>query len=154
MLNDFRLAARSLARTKGLAIAAVVCLALAIGATTTVFSVTSALVLHPVPTPHANGLVIVAEVPPSQPSPYDADMAPANYVDLRARNQSFSDLAAFMDIDANLTGVDEPERVSGFRVTPSYFRVLEARPELGRVFTDDDAHYTASPNVVILSDGL
>jgi putative ABC transport system permease protein len=154
MLDDLRLAARSLIRARGLALAAVLCLALGIAGTTIVYSVTSALVLHPVPTPDATGLVMVTEVPPSNPSPDFSAMAPANYVDLARRNKSFSDIAAFTGIDANLTGIDEPERVNGYRVTPSYFHVLGARPSLGRVFADDDARYVDSPNVVILSDGL
>lgn len=154
MFDDLRQAARALMRDKGLTAAAILCLALGIGGATIVYSVTSALVLHPVPTADAAGLVIVAEVPPSHPNADDAYMAPANYVDLVARNHSFSELAAFTNIDANVTGIDDPERVTGFRVTPSYFHVLRARPVLGRVFTDDDAHYDASPNVVILSEGL
>jgi putative ABC transport system permease protein len=154
MLDDLRLAGRSLLRAKALAAAAVLCLALGIAATTIVYTVTSALVLHPVPTPDATGLVMVTEVPPSKPRPDVSEMAPANYVDLARRNRSFRELAAFRGLDANLTGIDEPERVNGFRVTPSYFRVLDARPALGRVFTTDDARYVDSPNVVILSDGL
>ena len=154
MLDDLRLAARSLIRARGLAAAAVLCLALGIAGTTIVYSVTSALVLHPVPTPDATGLVMVTEVPPSNPSPDFSAMAPANYVDLARRNRSFSDMTAFTGIDASLTGIDDPERVNGYRVTPSYFHVLDARPSLGRVFTDDDARYVDSPNVVILSDGL
>ena len=139
---------------RGLAVAAVLCLALGIGGTTIVYSVTAALVLHPVPTPDPTGLVMVGEVAPARPSPDDAFMAPANYVDLVQRNRSFSELAAFTELDASLTGIDKPERVSGFRVTPSYFHVLGTQPAMGRVFTDDDARYTDSPNVVILSDGL
>jgi putative ABC transport system permease protein len=154
MLDDLRFAGRSLARAKGLAAAAVLCLALGIAGTTIVYSVTSAIVLHPVPTPDPTGLVIVTEVPPSNPSPDESVMAPANYVDLARRNRSFRELAAFRGLDANLTGIDDPERVNGYRVTPSYFRVLDARPALGRAFTADDARYTDSPNVVILSDGL
>jgi putative ABC transport system permease protein len=154
MFDDLRLAARALARAKGLAAAAVLCLALGIGGTTIVYSVTSALVLHPVPTRDASGLVMVTEVPPSNPSPDVSEMAPANYVDLIRRNRSFRELAAFRGLDANLTGIDDPERVNGYRVTPSYFHVLDARPALGRVFTDDDARYVDAPNVVILSDGL
>ncbi len=154
MYDDLRLAVRGLVRSKGLAAAAVLCLALGIAGTTIVYSVTSALVLHPVPTPDPTGLVMVAEVPPSRPSADASEMAPANYVDLAKRNRSFSDLAAFSNIDANLTGIDEPERVNGFRVTPSYFRVLGVAPSLGRTFTDDDARYTDSPKAVILSDGL
>ena len=154
MFDDLRLATRALARAKGLAAAAVLCLALGIGGTTIVYSVTSALVLHPVPTRDPTGLVIVTEVAPSDPSRDVSEMAPANYVDLGRRNRSFRELAAFRGLDANLTGIDDPERVNGYRVTPSYFHVLDARPTLGRVFTDDDARYTDSPDVVILSDGL
>ncbi|HEV8214263.1 MAG TPA: ABC transporter permease, partial [Gemmatimonadaceae bacterium] len=154
MLDDLRFAGRGLVRAKGLAAAAVLCLGIGIGGTTIVYSVTSALVLHPVPTPDPSGLVIVTEVPPSNPSTDQSIMAPANYLDLARRNRSFSELAAFRGLDANLTGIDDPERVNGYRVTPSYFHVLGARPTLGRVFTDDDAHYTDSPTVVILSDAL
>lgn len=154
MIDDLRLAARAMVRDKGIAAAAVLCLALGIGGTTIVYSVTAALVLHPVPTTDPTGLVMIGEVPPARPSADDAAMAPANYVDLVRRNRSFAELAAFRDLDANLTGIDQPERVSGFRVTPSYFHVLGLRPALGRVFTADDARYTESPDVVILSDGL
>jgi putative ABC transport system permease protein len=154
MIADLRLAARGLLRAKGLAVAAVLCLALGIAATTIVYSVTSAIVLHPVPTPDATNLVMVAEVPPSHPSVDAASMAPANYLDLAQRNHSFSELAAFRPLEASLTGIDESERVNGYRVTPSYFHLLRVQSVLGRVFTDEDAHYAGSPDVVILSDGL
>jgi len=154
MFDDLRLAARGLLGARGLTAAAVLCLALGIGGTTIVYSVTSALVLHPVPATDPTGLVMVGEVPPARPSPDDAEMAPANYVDLATRNRSFTELGAFTNLGANLTGIDEPERVDGFRVTPSYFHLLGVRPAMGRGFTDDDARYTLSPNVVIISDGL
>jgi putative ABC transport system permease protein len=154
MFEDLRLAARAMYRDRGLATAAVLCLALGIGGTTIVYSVTSALVLHPVPATDPSGLVMVAEVPPAKPGPDDAEMAPANYGDLARRNRSFSELAAFTNLDANLTGIDEPERIAGFRVTPSYFHLLGVLPALGRLFTDEDARYTTSPDVVIISDGL
>ena len=154
MLDDLRIAARAMVRAKGLAAAAILCLALGIGGATIVYSISDALVLHPVPTPDPSGLVMIAEVAPARPGPDDAFMAPANYVDLSQRNRSFSELAAFRELDASLTGIDQPERVTGFRVTPSYFHVLGVRPVMGRVFTNDDARYTDSPNVVILSDGL
>ncbi len=154
MFDDLRLAARGLLRARGLAAAAALCLALGIGGTTIVYSVTAALVLHPVPATNPMGLVMVGEVPPARPGPDDADMAPANYVDLATRNRSFSELAAFTNLGANLTGIDEPERIDGFRVTPSYFHLLGVRPAMGRAFTDEDARYTLSPDVVIISDGL
>src|SRR5512146_2937378 len=126
MLDDVRFAQRGLVRAKGLAAAAVLCLALGIASTTIVYTVTSALVLHPVPTPDPTGLVVVTEVPPSTPRPDVSEMAPAHYVDLARRNRSFRELAAFRGLDASLTGIDEPERVNGYRVTPSYFHVLDA----------------------------
>jgi len=154
MFDDLRLAARALLRAKGLTAAAVLCLALGIGGTTIVYSVTAALVLHPVPAADPAGLVMVGEVPPARPGPDDAEMAPANYIDLAQRNRSFSELAAFTNLEASLTGIDQPERVSGFRVTPSYFHLLGVVPAMGRVFTEEDARYAESPDVVILSDGL
>jgi hypothetical protein len=120
----------------------------------TLIGASSTRALHPVPTADPNGLVVVTEVAPSAPRADESEMAPANFVDLARRNRSFDQLAAFTDINANLTGIDEPERVAGFRVTPSYFHVLGIGPALGRVFSDDDARYTSSPNAVILSDGL
>src|SRR3954465_5333346 len=147
MFADLRLAVRGMLRARGLAAAAVLCLALGIGGTTIVYSVTAALVLHPVPTPDPAGLVMVAEVPPARPGPDDAEMARANYVDLGQRNRSFTELAAVRTLDASLTGIDKPERVSGFRVTPSWFQVLRVRPAIGRAFTADDARYAQSPDV-------
>ncbi|HVX41910.1 MAG TPA: ABC transporter permease [Gemmatimonadaceae bacterium] len=154
MLNDLRLAARGLLRTRGLSAAAVLCLALGIAGTTIVYSVTNAIVLHPVPTPDATGLVHVTEVSRADPSPDASAMAPANYIDLMQRNHSFAGIAAFRGLEASVTGIDDPERVNGYRVTPSYFRLLGVRPALGRTFTDDDARYAESPDVVILSDGF
>src|SRR3954470_22537970 len=104
MLDDLRFAARGLYKAMGLSTAAVLCLALGIAGTTIVYSVTAALVLHPVPAADPKGLVMVAEVPPARPGPDDAEMAPANYVDLARRNRSFGELAAFTTLDANLTG--------------------------------------------------
>ena len=154
MLADLRLAARGLIRANSLAVAAVLCLALGIAAATSVYSVMNAIVLHPVPTSDPSGLVIVTEVPPRNPSPDFAGMSPANYIDLIRRNQSFTEVAAFRGLDANLTGIDEPERVNGYRVTPSYFHLLGVRPAIGRAFIEADARYVESPTVVILSDGL
>jgi hypothetical protein len=94
MRNDLRHAARALSNARGLTVAAVLCLSLGIGGTTIVASVMSALVLHSVPTPDPSGLVMVTEVPPSNPSADESMMAPANYVDLARRNRSFSELAA------------------------------------------------------------
>jgi putative ABC transport system permease protein len=79
-------------------------------------------------------------------------MALANYVDLG--REIAAQRAAHHQPDANLTGIDEPERVAGFRVTPSYFHLLGVRPTIGRPFNDEDARYTESPSVVIISDGL
>ncbi len=153
MLAQIRFAVRSLVRARGFTIAAVACLALGIAANSTVFSVTEALVLHPIPTKNPANLVMVAEVPPVQPSPDFAEMTPANYLDLARTSRSFQSTAAFADYSANVTGIDEPERVLGYKVTANYFAVLAVKPALGRQFTEAEVREGAPP-IVILSDGL
>src|SRR5262249_22815627 len=75
------------------------------------------------------------------------------YFDLRRRNQSFEQLAAFVSRDFNLTGTGEPERLTGQRVSAALFPLLKTQPSLGRVFTEADDQDGAA-RVVILSNGL
>ncbi|HTE43861.1 MAG TPA: ABC transporter permease [Gemmatimonadaceae bacterium] len=153
MLQNIRLAARSLLRTPGLTAAAVTCLAIGVAANTTVFTAANAVALHPVPTPHGRGLVMLAETPPRGAEPDFDEIAPANLLDWERQSATLEQIAAFGKWNVNLTGILEPEAVSGFTVTPGFFRTLQRRPALGRAFTDEEGRegHTSS---VILSDGL
>jgi predicted permease len=149
--TDLRTAFRQIKRNPGFFAVAVAALALGIGANTAIFSAIEAVLLRPLPYAEPNRLVMVWE---------DASFvgfalntpAPANYVDWRAQNQVFTDMAATRYTSASLTGQGAPEQLSGRQVTPNFFDVLGVQPALGRPFTqeEDGAH---SP-VVVLSYNL
>src|SRR5512139_3548968 len=91
-----------------LALAAIVSLALGIGANTAIFSVMNAVVLRPLPYPDADRLVVAWETSPYNPARW---VAPANYLDWVRDARSFASLAAVDNFAINLTGRGEPERV-------------------------------------------
>src|SRR5215475_11189562 len=104
MLSDLRLAIRTLARTPGLVIAAVVSLGIGIAANTTVFTATNAIALHPVPTPNSERLVMLSERPP-RVSPTNDDfqsIAPANLLDWQRMSHTLESVAAFAWWDVNI----------------------------------------------------
>jgi putative ABC transport system permease protein len=107
-------------------------------------------VIAPVPTPNSDRLVMMAEVSPRNPDDPDFDrIAPANLVDWMRQTRTLEHIAGFAWWDVNITGIEEPERVTGFRVTPEFFRTLGERPMLGRVFTDDEGRDGHTDRVIL-----
>ena len=150
----FRYALRTLAKNPAWTLAAVACLAIGIGANTTVYTAMRAIAIEPVPTPNSDRLVMMSEVKPREPDDPDFDqLAPANLVDWMRQTRTLEHIAAFSWWDVNITGINEPERVTGFRVTPEFFRTLDERPVLGRAFTEEEGH-TGNTDRVILSHPL
>jgi len=150
----FRYALRTLAKNPAWTLAAVACLAIGIGANTTVYTAMRALVIAPVPTPNSKRLVMMSETSPREPDDPDFDrIAPANLVDWMKQTRTLEQIAGFAWWDVNITGINEPERVTGFRVTPEFFRTLGERPALGRPFTEQEGH-DGNTNSVILSHPL
>jgi len=146
----FRYALRTLAKNRAWTLAAVACLAIGIGANTTVYTAMRAIVIAPVPTPNSDRLVTISEVLPRDPTDIDFDkLAPANLVDWMRQTRTLEHIAAFAWWDVNITGINEPERVTGFRVTPEFFRTLGERPALGRAFTDDEGHEGNTDRVIL-----
>jgi len=146
----FRHALRTLAKNPAWTFAAVACLAIGIGANTTVYSAMRAIVIEPVPTPNSERLVMMSEVKPREPDDPDFDqLAPANLIDWMRQTRTLEHVAAFAWWDVNLTGINEPERVTGFRVTPEFFRTLGERPVLGRSFTDDEGREGNTDRVIL-----
>ena len=97
---------------------------------------------------------MMSEVSPRQPDDPDFDrIAPANLLDWKRQTRTLEHIAGFAWWDVNITGIEEPERVTGFRVTPEFFRTLGERPALGRAFTDDEGN-EANASRVILSHPL
>ena len=135
--RDLRYAARTLARTPGFAVAAVLTLGIGIGGSTAVFSLFHAVLLRPLPFPDADRLVLVFEDSSTLGFPTN-DIRPRDFAAWAADNDTFVSLAGVTDHSAILGGGDEPERITGRRVTRSFFSVLGTPPVVGRVFTDDE----------------
>jgi putative ABC transport system permease protein len=147
--QDVRYAFRSLRRAPGFTAIAIGTLALGIGAITAIFSLVQAVVLRPLPFPHADRVVAVAETWRGR----SGGVSAGNFRDLRAASRSFDRLAAVRYTSVNLAERDAPARVQGARVTEDFFGVFGVSPRLGRVFRPDEDRPGAE-HVVVLSDRL
>jgi putative ABC transport system permease protein len=149
LLKDIRYAVRGLVKRPGFMVIALITLALGIGANTAIFSVVNAVLLRPLPFRDPELLVIVWEDAAFAGFPQNTP-APANYVDWKNQNQSFSDMAATAEASFNITGDGEPERVTAYPVTANFFPVLGVQPLLGRGFLPEEDR-PGGNKVVVLS---
>jgi putative ABC transport system permease protein len=149
--SDARFALRTLRRTPALAGAAIVTLAVGIGANVAIFSAVNAVVIEPLPFANPGRLVMLAEDNPEK-NWHQQVVAPANYLDWRARVAAFADAGAYMDGTSQVTLTDqsEPRLLNAGRVTGSFFSTLGVRPLLGRTLTEDET-WTPAGRVVVLS---
>ena len=154
--QDIAFGARMLRRQPGFTAVAVFALALGIGATTAIFSVVDAVLWRPLPFPHADRVMSLAEQRPRE-SRWFGPIAPADYFDWRRENHSFSAIAAYTFTSPsrayNLTGDGEPERVRPLEVTPAFFGVIGVTPAFGRDFRAEEERVGRN-RVVLLSDAL
>ncbi len=152
LLQELRYAVRQLRKAPGFSVVAVLTLAIGIGANTAVFSVLDAVLLRALPYHQPERLVLVSETESVSPNE-ELGVAAQEYLDYRAQNRSFSDVAAFESEGFNLTGEGEPQRIHAARVSASAFRVLGVSPILGRAFTAEEDR-RGSDNVVEISYSL
>ncbi|HXQ70399.1 MAG TPA: ABC transporter permease [Pyrinomonadaceae bacterium] len=136
-LNDVRYAIRNLIKRPSFTLIAAVTLALGIGANTAIFSSVYALLLKPLPFPELDRVVAVWDSYPGKGVKRN-EVSMANYLDWRAQNQSFEQLALYRWWSVNLTGIDPPERIQGFLVTANFLDTLGVKPALGRNFTEEE----------------
>ena len=137
LLKDIRYGIRGLLKRPGFTAIALITLALGIGANTAIFSVVNAVLLRPLPFRDPDQLVILWEDATFAGFPRNTP-APANYVDWKTQNQSFTDVAASAETSFNLTGDGEPERVSAYSVTANFFPLFGVQPLLGRSFSAEE----------------
>jgi putative ABC transport system permease protein len=153
MLPDLHYGARVLAKNPGFTATAIAALALGIGANTAVFSIVNAVLLTPLPYQDPSQLVAIWETDRKRGVGQNA-VAPANYLDWRDRSTAFAEMAAVeISQGFNLTGLAEPERIAGARVTASLFPLLGVKPRVGRAFSESEDGI-GGPLVVVLSHGL
>ncbi len=150
--QDLRLGARSLFKQPTFTIAAVIALALGIGANTAIFSVVDAVLLRALPYRDADRLVTVWEHNKTRGNTQNV-INLGNFYDWKTQNRVFEDMATFFDLTANLTSGGEPEEIPSQIATPNLFNVLGVNPIMGRTFTEDDGKPGAA-RVVALSFGL
>src|SRR5919202_5057569 len=135
LLQDLRFGARVLLKQPGFTLVAVFVLALGIGANAAIFSVVNGVLLKSLPYPEPERLVALNET--SKENAVKAVAYP-DYLDWRARQGVFENMAARMPAGGVLTGGGEPERVTGRLVTASFFETLGVRPAAGRFFAGDE----------------
>jgi putative ABC transport system permease protein len=155
-MSDLRYALRALLKNPGFAIAAIVCLALGIGANTAIFTVVNAVVLRPLAFKDPERLVrIYTEFPTYGSSGGFRKfwMSTPELLDLRRLTTSWETLDAYVTSGVNLTGGSEPIRVTAANITGGMMPMLGVAPQIGRMLTPDDDRFGA-PLTVLLSDGL
>ena len=151
-LGYFRFSFRQLRKSPSFAIAAIVTLALGIGATTAIFSLVNAVLLKPLPYPEANRLMSIAQEDHETGAAVRESLSYPDYFDWRAQNRTFSGLASYRGSNLTLTGVGEAQRVGAYEVSSNFFQVLGVAPMLGRDFRWDEER--AGNRAVMLSYAL
>ena len=150
--QDLRYGARMLVKQPGFTLIAVLTLALGIGANTAIFSVVNAVLLRPLPFAQPERLALIKQSLPKL-GWSEFDTAPAEFLDYRAGNEVFSEIACFTDRSLNLTGQGEAQRVQAARVSANLFSLLGVEPARGRGFTAEEDRL-GNDNVVVLSQRL
>src|SRR5437660_8965684 len=134
-LQDLRYAFRQLRKSPGFAIAAVLTLAMAIGANAVVFSVLNGLMLRPLNVPAAQSLYTIERA-----TDKDTSQSYPDYLDLRDRNHSFDGLAGFGITQVAVNTGDGSSLIWGVESSGNYFDALRIQPYLGRFFHESDDH--------------
>jgi putative ABC transport system permease protein len=149
LAQDFCYAARLLRRQPRYALLAILTMALGVGATTVLFSVTYGVLMKPLPWPNSDRIVALKETRGGR-SPRFGSFSNAVYLAWREEMTYIDDLAAWSQRDVTLSGIGDPERIRVVSATASLFPVLGVRPLLGSVFGPDDE----TERVLVLSESL
>ncbi len=139
-LADLRIAARGLLRSPTFSVVSVLALALGIGTSVAIFSVIYNVALKPLPWFEPDRIVSFSEVSPDLPGGRGggSSFMLHNVREFRDRSEAFDGIAAHWANGYTLTGLDEPVRLSGSRVSPDLFGILGVSPLVGRTFTQDE----------------
>ena len=149
-LYDLRYAIRQLRNTPGMALLAILTLALGVGANTAIFTVIDSVLLRPLPYAHSDRLVFIG---PGGDKPSFGSTSWLNYADVHAQSKLLEDSVGYAEDVSVLETKDTSVSVVAPRVTPNLFAMLGQQPMLGRTFTEAEGR-TDGPSVVMLSEGL
>jgi hypothetical protein len=152
LAQDVRYGLRMLMKNPGLTFVIVLSLAIGIGANTAIFSVTSTLLLKPLPYAHPERLAILWLRSPGIGIPQDWP-SPGQYHDIKAQNHVFEETAIAIGEGYTLSGLSKAMRVDGIEASSSLLPMLGVKPLLGRIFTPDEDR-PGKPDAVVLTYGL
>ena len=145
-MRNLRYAFRVLRKEPAFTLVAIITLALGIGANTAIFSVVNTVLLRPLSYSDPEQIVTVL-------NEGRGPVSPANFLDLKASNRSFSTIAAAEAWGGAMTGGDKPEEITGVRMGDGLFDLLGIQPVLGRTFKTDD-YAPSKDHVIVLSHKL
>src|SRR5690348_3229892 len=153
LLQDLIYALRMLRKAPAFAVIAMLTLGLGIGANTAIFSYVDAWIIHPLPYPQSDSLMVLQAHNTKKGWTQNAVTSTADFFDFQKQSASFAQIAAWDSWNFNLTGDGPPEVVDGAKISWTFFQTLGVKPLLGHAFTaaDDTA---GAPHVAILSEGL
>lgn len=147
---NFRAAMRFIRRSPAFALTVILILALGIGANSAVFSAIDAIVLRPLPFPHAEELVRIHQLQKGDKLP-EYFVAPPRVEDWNRMNSSFQAIGGYYTGDTTLVGGMYPEKITVAFVSPRFLAVWGVIPKLGRDFTEEEEKF-GGPNAVIVTD--
>jgi predicted permease len=147
--RDVHYAFRQLRHSPGFAVTAILTLALGIGANVVVLSVLNALILRPLDLPHADRMYTI-----EQKNHGDVSQSYPDYLDYRARNMAFADMAAYRLMAAGLSAEGSAKMGWAYEASGNYFDMLGVQPALGRFFHASDEHGPNSAPYIVLSDAF
>ncbi|MGC1417213.1 MAG: ABC transporter permease [Candidatus Acidiferrum sp.] len=150
LMQDLRFGLRMLAKSPGFAAVAILTLALGIGANTALFSVVNGVLFNPLPYPHSEQLVWIAE---SKPNFATGSISFPNFRDWDKNNRTFSVMGAYRPFSYSLTGLGDAEQVRAMLITSDFFSVLGVNPQAGRSFVSGEDDIGAAP-IAMISAGL
>jgi putative ABC transport system permease protein len=150
LFKDIRYGVRSLLKHPGFTAIVVITLALGIGASSAIFSVVNTVLLRPLPYARAERIVAIQEL---NAEGKRVQVTPANFLDWRAQNTAFEQLAAILTRPANLALADQAERIDLAMTSANFFSVFGTQAERGRFFIPSDEEAGHAP-IVVVSHGL
>ena len=152
LFEDIRYALRTLQKSPGFTVVAVLTLALGIGANTAIFSMARGFLLKPLSLPHLDRLVAIGELQANDRND-TIRVSPANYLDWASQSQSFERISAFYWESVNLSSVGAPQEAQGIHVSTDFFEALGVKPLLGRTFLPEEDR-AGHDQEVVLTRGL
>ena len=150
LMQDLRYGLRMLAKSPGFTAVAILTLALGIGANTALFSVVNGVLFNPLPYPHPEQLVWLAE---SKPNFATGSISFPNFQDWQKNNQTFTSMGLSRGYSYNLTGLGDAEQLRARLISSDFFAVLDVHPAIGRSFSAGEDAIGAAP-IAMISGGL